>query len=131
MGMNARKPTVLVADNEPLTRARIALELGDSYNILLASDGLDAARQYECCGQQVAAVITDLRVARLNGIALAGWLRHINPRLPVIIMAGGALDTDELAQQLQEQKVLLIMKPLVRHKLKALLNETIRMNREA
>jgi two-component system cell cycle sensor histidine kinase/response regulator CckA len=63
-----------------------SLEL--DYDVLLAGDGIDAAYLYERNIEQVAAIVTDLEMPRLNGQTLAEWVHHIRPQLPVIIMSG-------------------------------------------
>jgi DNA-binding NtrC family response regulator len=129
--MRARKDTILVVDDDPLVRTQIALALGDGLNVLLATDGIDAARQFERHAGQVVAVVTDLRMPRLNGIALIEWLRHIDPRLPVVLMTGEPNAEKELETLLRDPRVRLIIKPFEPETLKALLDETIKTNGEA
>jgi DNA-binding NtrC family response regulator len=129
--MRARKQTILVVDDDPLIRTQIALALGDKLNILLAANGIDAARQFEQHAGQVIAVITDLRMPRLNGVALTEWLHHINPRLPIVMMTAEEEVMKELGPLLRDPRVRLLLKPFDQETLKALLDETIKTNEEA
>lgn len=129
--MPPSKQTVLVVDDEPLIRTQIALALEDSLNVLLAVDGIDAARLFEQHAGRIAAVITDLRMPRLNGIALIEWLHHIDPRLPVVLMTGEQHAEQEIATLLRDPQVRLLAKPFDPDTLKALLDETITTNGEA
>lgn len=128
--MSASKPTILIVSDEPLAREQFTRQLENSYRILHAADGIDAVRQFETHGECVAAVVTDLLVPRLGGGSLAGWLHHINPHLPVIILTSGVGDA-ELGALLQDPHVQLVTKPFNTRKLKRLLEERIDTSREA
>jgi len=86
-----RKKTILLVDDDPLILNMLALALEASYDVLIAADGLEAAYLYEDNVKEVAAVVTDLEMPRLDGQSLAEWVHHIHPTLPVIIMTGGLL----------------------------------------
>lgn len=129
--MQVVKQTVLVVDDDPLIRDQIARALSDSLNVLLATDGIDAARQFEQHAGRVAAVVTDLCMPRLNGVALTEWLHHIDPRLPVVLMTGELNVERELGTLLGDPRVRLIVKPFDLDTLKLLLDETIKTNGEA
>lgn len=56
--------------------------------MLLAADGLEAMACYELHAESIAAVITDVRMPRVNGRELVEWLHRRRPRLPVIVVSG-------------------------------------------
>lgn len=122
--MGSNKPTILVAVGEVPAGDRLARELGGEYQVLLARDGLDAAVQYERLAGQVSAVVADLRLPRLSGSVLAEWLHHIDPQLPVIILASGD-DEDELVALRPLPAVRVVTKPVRIHRLKALVEASV------
>jgi hypothetical protein len=61
------KQTILVADDEPIIRDILAIELKSSYDVLEACDGLDAICIYERNAERIAAIVTDLDMPRLSG----------------------------------------------------------------
>ena len=82
------KPTILLVDDDPIIRSTLAEYLELHYQVLRASDGIDAVYVYERNAERVAAIVTDLEMPRLNGQSLEEWVHHIRPDVPVIIMSG-------------------------------------------
>ncbi len=81
------KYKILVVDDEDSIRELIVTLLSDQgHQCLAAGDGADAlnnARQIE-----FDAVITDIVMPELNGIALTRGLLKLYPKLPIMIMTG-------------------------------------------
>jgi len=86
--MRANKRTILVVDGDVANLRMLAWSLEAAYDVLTAKDGIDAAYAYEKNGAQISALVTDVEMPRLDGAALAEWVHHINPRLPIIIISG-------------------------------------------
>jgi CheY-like chemotaxis protein len=124
------KPTILIADDEPVIRRGLTRELRASYDVLVATDGIDAISIYEHNVERVVAIITDFNMPRLNGGLVAEWVHHINPQLPVIIMSGSILITD-LEDILQRPTVTFLSKPFELSELQALLNDALERKNEA
>ena len=82
------KKTILIVDDDPTILSMLAASLEQEYEVLVASDGVNAAYLYERNIEKVAAIVTDLEMPRLTGQSLAEWVHHICPQLPVIIMSG-------------------------------------------
>jgi two-component system, cell cycle sensor histidine kinase and response regulator CckA len=120
----SHKPTILLATGEPLTRDHAAQALGSGYHVLLAPDGIDAIRQYEKHGSRITAVIADSLLPRLSGDILAEWLHHIDPQLPIILLTGARRE-EASGSPCEDPYVRFVAKPLVRRKLRALLDATI------
>jgi len=80
---------VLVVDDEALIRAgvRRTLEAG-GYGVLEASDGAEAIEAFETHGQRVSAVVTDLMMPRMDGVAAARSLLERVPGLPMVVTTG-------------------------------------------
>ena len=115
------KQTILLAETDTSIRNTLAAELESSYDVLVAKDGIDAICIYERNVARVRAIITDLKMPRLNGHLVAEWVHHINPRLPVIIMSGSLRNTD-LEELLQNPTVTFLAKPFNPPQLEALLD---------
>jgi CheY-like chemotaxis protein len=99
-------------------------ELGVNYQVLLARDGLDAAVQYERLAGQIAVVVADATLPRLSGGVLAEWLHHIDPQLPIIIMAGEEAE-DELAPLRGCPAVRVVAKRVGVRRLKSLVDASV------
>ena len=82
------KKTILVVDNDATALRILAETLQENYEVLIASDGVNAAYVYERNVDRIAALVTDLNMPRLDGGALSEWVHHIRPGLPIIIMSG-------------------------------------------
>lgn len=126
------KQTVLIADDDLGIRKMLADELEESYDVLVAKDGLDAICIYERNVQSVRAIITDLQMPRLDGGLVAEWVHHINPRLPVIIMSG-SLRNRELRELLKNPTVTFLAKPFKPRQIVSLLDVALaeRLNEAA
>jgi len=81
--------TLLVADDEPAIRAvtKSSLELA-GYRVLLAADGVEALEVYRRHGSEIAAVVTDMAMPRMDGLRLAAALREIEPRVRILGTSG-------------------------------------------
>lgn len=81
------KPRILVVDDEVLAAMAIGEFLGSrGFHVTIAPDGLEALARFE--DDSFAAVITDLRMPRMDGHSLIRVLRQHRPDLPVIVMTG-------------------------------------------
>lgn len=82
------KQSILVVDDEERIRELIHSFLCEDYDVFLAADGLEAMACYELHEGRIKAVITDMRMPRVNGRELVEWLHRRSPRLPVIVVSG-------------------------------------------
>jgi CheY-like chemotaxis protein len=80
---------VLVAEDDALFAATVDDYLTEQgYSVTVSPDGQAAL---ETAGRiKIAALLTDLRMPRLDGRALVRRLRAIRPTLPVVVMTGYA-----------------------------------------
>lgn len=78
---------VIVAEDEPLVAVTVGgmLEEG-GYRVTLARDGLDALDADSRDPADV--LVTDLRMPRLDGVALIERMRARRPGLPIVVMTG-------------------------------------------
>ena len=91
---------ILVADDEPGLRAFVAEALeDDGHAVAQAADGADAARQL--ARESFDLLITDLKMPRLDGMALLRQARVEQPELEVIVLtAFGTVDSAVEAMKL-------------------------------
>jgi CheY-like chemotaxis protein len=79
-------PTIIVVEDEVLLRLWISDELRDSGFTVLEAANAAEALQILNSSVAVQVVLTDVRMpGRMDGVALAGWLRRERPEVKVII----------------------------------------------
>lgn len=80
---------VLVADDELLVRevCRAVLQK-NGFVPTITSDGLEALHQYERFSDEIALVISDLTMPKLDGAAFIREIFQRNPKSNVILMTG-------------------------------------------
>jgi two-component system, cell cycle sensor histidine kinase and response regulator CckA len=91
--INPAQPVVLVVDDEPVALAVLQRTLEPHYHVLTASDGLEALTIIEAWGAVIRVVVTDVRMPRLSGPALAAHLARLE-RTPAILFVSGFSDPD-------------------------------------
>jgi CheY-like chemotaxis protein len=81
--------TILIADDEDHVRdaARTVLEK-HGYRTLLAADGTEALAVYAQHAAVIDAVLTDITMPFMDGIALIKALQRLRPGLPIIASTG-------------------------------------------
>jgi CheY-like chemotaxis protein len=83
--MEFSKYTILVVDDEELIRRLIVTFLSQlGYSCVTASDGVDALEKMK--GNEIDAVITDIRMPKMDGIILTKEISGQYPGLPVMVM---------------------------------------------
>jgi CheY-like chemotaxis protein len=81
---------ILVAEDEPLVRLLIVDTLQEAdHTVLEAIDGLDALAIVEK-NPDLAMLVTDIRMPKLDGFKLAEAVRRIRPELKLLFMTGYA-----------------------------------------
>jgi NtrC-family two-component system response regulator AlgB len=82
-------PTVLVVDDEKNIRSHLSTYLtGLGHRVLLAADGIEALRSADA--EHVDLVLTDLRMAGMDGMSLLRELRRRRPDAVVVLMTAYA-----------------------------------------
>lgn len=84
------KDKILVVDDLELNRELLSDILSDDYDIIMAEDGLDAVEKLKALTDEIAVVLLDLQMPKLDGFGVldkmkaCGWLE----RIPVLIITG-------------------------------------------
>jgi CheY-like chemotaxis protein len=88
----ARRPVVLVVEDEILMRSAVAEELREAgFTVLEAADALEAMAVL-ASGDPVDAVFTDIQMpGPMDGLGLAQWIGRHRPGLCVLLTSGAAL----------------------------------------
>lgn len=82
------KPNILVVDDDPDVREILAETLTEfGYRVLQAGSG-EEALPLLAQRQDIALLITDVRMPGMSGLELAGLAQTRDPRLRVIVMSG-------------------------------------------
>jgi CheY-like chemotaxis protein len=90
---SSARPVVLVVDDEAVALAVLQRTLEPHYQVLTASDGLEALDIIGAWGPAVQVVVTDVRMPRLSGPALAAHLARLD-RAPGILFVSAFDDPD-------------------------------------
>lgn len=112
-----RRPVVLVVDDEPMMRWLMTAALRDSYRVLVAADGQEALETLRDVGDEITALVTDVRMPRLDGVALAAALRAMDEPPPLLFvsgfMGGGELPGPFLAKPFPPEALLAAVRRLL------------------
>jgi DNA-binding response OmpR family regulator len=83
--MDSSKYTILVVDDEELLRKFIVTFLSQlGYSSVMAIDGVDALEKMK--GNKIDAVITDIKMPKMDGIILTREISTRYPGVPVMVM---------------------------------------------
>lgn len=83
------RPLVLLVDDDPAAQAVAARTLTHAgWEVIPASDGLEAIEMLHLVRQAPALVITDLRMPRLDGAKLGEWIAGRYPTVPILYISG-------------------------------------------
>ncbi len=123
-GRRARRPRVLVVDDEHCCRAAMRRELMRlGYDVQLAASGAEALELFPSSGADV--VLTDLLMARMGGLQLIRMLRARWPDEPVIAVTGGTLPDVATCRRLDAEGITLLAKPFGEAELAAALHRAL------
>src|SRR5438046_9712662 len=91
----ARKPTLLIIDDEEGPRQSLRVVFKDDYNLLLAGDGATAIQLAQESNVDVA--LLDIRMAGMSGIEVLERLKFIDHSIEVVMMT--AFETNDTIRQ--------------------------------
>ena len=58
------------------------------FEFIKASNGYEAKEIYKQCSNEIALIITGLIMPRMSGMELIDWIRKIDNKLPILVIAG-------------------------------------------
>ena len=100
---------ILIAEDDPLSRKHLGAWLVDiGYDVKLASDGAEALDLLDSSPFDL--VVSDIRMPRVNGIAVVTHLRSLSPSTPFIILSAYPHDASALSRM---PKSTLMTKPFI------------------
>ena len=112
-----RRPVVLVVDDEPMMRWLMTGALRDHYRVLVAADGQEALDTVRVVGHEITALVADVRMPRLDGLALAARLAAMDEPPPLLFvsgfMGGGELPGPFLAKPFPPEALLDAVRRLI------------------
>ena len=93
--------TVLVVEDESTLCAYLKALLEEKgYNVLQASDGMEGVELFSKHQEQIALVISDLGMPKLDGLGMLRKMKEMQPAVKVI-MTSGLVDPDQKSEILQ------------------------------
>jgi len=84
--MDAKKPTILIVDDEPAIVSSIIRSLEDDYDCLGSSDAAEARKQF--AARKICCVISDQRMPGEPGSEFLAWVRQNHPDTIRILITG-------------------------------------------
>jgi CheY-like chemotaxis protein len=116
----------MLVDDEDFLRDVLAEQLEDSgFRVIVAADGPEAFMRLES-ETRIQALITDLSMPGMDGLALIRAIREQRPHLPAILLTGFPGDFDELrSRQRDTGEFTLMHKPARLHEIVATLRSLL------
>ncbi len=103
--------TVLLADDEERLRTIVEMMLEElGAVVVVAGDGASALESFGKHAEVIGAVVLDLRMRGLGGVAVLERLREQSPKVPVLITSG-AIPEDDVLEHLVSSGCGFIEKP--------------------
>ncbi len=84
----ALKPTILVADDDPVILEAISESLNPQYKILIASTGAEAVQRSEEYSGEIHLLVTDYAMKEMTGVELATRVSPQRPHMKILVMSG-------------------------------------------
>ncbi|MEW5922468.1 MAG: response regulator [Candidatus Zixiibacteriota bacterium] len=84
------KKILIVDDNPNMSSLLVEMLEVFQYDALRATDGHDALKRVD--SDDIAMVITDMRMPKMSGLELLQALKQKRPQLPVVIISGYSVD---------------------------------------
>lgn len=89
-----KKLNILVVEDEPDLREILVFVLQDiGYNVFEAENGEVGLKM--CQNQKIDAIISDIRMPKVDGVQLLKSMREKSPEIPVIFLVTGYADIKE------------------------------------
>lgn len=121
--------TILVADDAEEVRKTVAAVLESlGHEVIQAVDGIDALEKFHTHQHDIAIVISDIVMPKMDGVDSVLEMRKIYPELPAIFITGYDAPKDKTANILDNETSLLLNKPFKTDELSRHVNKLINRN---
>ena len=90
---------LLIDDNEEILISLKSFLSKKNFDVISASNGLDALKLLEVATYDFDLVITDLVMPNISGVAIATIIKRQNPNMPVIAITGYGEEPEALARE--------------------------------
>jgi DNA-binding response OmpR family regulator len=88
---------ILVVEDEQQVRSLLKVMLAESgFEVIVAKDGTGALHELRKRDGDVALMVTDVDMGRMNGIELAGSVRSEYPAVPILFVSGLPIPASQL-----------------------------------
>jgi two-component system, cell cycle sensor histidine kinase and response regulator CckA len=106
--------TILVAEDEPSLRRLVSTMLRDrGYRVVEAADGLDAVQRYAAGPTEIALVVLDVVLPRLDARQVYEQMQLLRPDVKVLFTTGYAPESTRLGTLLDQKGIALLEKPFM------------------
>lgn len=92
---NAKKPVILICDDEEGIRESFKLILEDQYQLKFVTNGLEALEMLKTLSPNL--MLLDIKMPKMHGMEILKQVKKLKPSLPVIIVTG--YQSVEMAQE--------------------------------
>ena len=104
--MNRKYRLLIIDDNEEILVSLKNFFSKKNYNVISASNGLDALKLIEAATDDFDLVITDLVMPNISGVAVTAIIKKKNPKMPVIAITGYGEQPEALAKEVHADIVM-------------------------
>jgi two-component system cell cycle sensor histidine kinase/response regulator CckA len=123
---------ILLADDESFVRAFVRAILNTAgFDVLEASDGAEAIEIVQQVGGAIDLLVTDVRMPRVDGVALAQALTDIYPDIPILFISGYSFDLEAEQQKRPAKRCGFVQKPFVAKSLLEAVRKCLNSPRQA
>jgi two-component system, cell cycle sensor histidine kinase and response regulator CckA len=104
--------SILVVEDERALRTLVTTTLSElGYDVIATSDGEEAVRAYERRSSDIALVVLDVVLPRLDARQVYDRMRAIRPDVKVLFTTGYAPESTRLGELLEGARIPLLDKP--------------------
>jgi len=97
--MSLHPKLLIIDDNEAILASLKSFLARKGYEVIAASNGLDALKLLEAAHNEFDLVITDLVMPNISGVAITSILKKQNPQIPIIAITGYGEQPEALARE--------------------------------
>ena len=104
--MDRKYRLLIIDDNEEILISLKSFLSKKDYEVVSASNGLDALKLIEAATEEFDLVITDLVMPNISGVAITAIIKKQNSKMPVIAITGFGEQPEALAKEVHADIVM-------------------------